>query len=333
MIEIKSYGPAWEELHRQFASKYWAKRKRLTPEYIYWKFRGTPGKDLPSFILAIENGKVVGQMGLVPCIVNIKGHHIEAQWACDLMVDKAYRGAGIAKALYDFAYLMKPLTLGSDASPAATISMIRAGFILLRGPWKFLYTLRLGELTKLKGINSSLLNRIRNPFTYLLLTWRFFRKLKQKFEIVGIEPYTDCANTSSKNKKISVLHDLPFAHWRYNSYKDYYKGLRLYSKGLDSHFSVYADKDLFIVTDWGAKNSIQYIDLWSEIVARAYQEKISRIKVMANSSVEKNTLQFSGAIKFRTRTQIIYYTKDNNISEMISNEYFYYTYMDSDENI
>jgi GNAT superfamily N-acetyltransferase len=333
MIEIKPYGPANEELHKQFALKHWTKRKRITPEYIYWKFRGVPGKELLSFILAIEEGQVIGQLGLVPCIVDISGKKVDAQWACDLMVDHDYRGKGIAKMLYEYACLIKPLTLGSDASPAATISMKRAGFISLIGPWKFFFPLWLGEITKLKGYNSVILSRIRNPFIYLFQAWRFLRKGKQKFRQKSISSYIDFVNKVSSEKKLKVFHDYSFTHWRYPAFKDYYKGVQMYADSSSSFFSFYTDKELLIVTEWSGKTRKAYLDIWSEILFLACCTRVLRIKILANSALETATLSFSGCLKFRTRTDIIYYTTEKELHDQLKNEYFYYTYLDSDENI
>jgi len=58
MIEIKPYAPDLEQKHIDFASKYWTKLRRKTPEYIYWKFRGKHGRTLPSFILDVINDEL-----------------------------------------------------------------------------------------------------------------------------------------------------------------------------------------------------------------------------------------------------------------------------------
>ena len=69
-IKIVHYSEEFEKRHIEFASKFWTKKRRLTPEYIYWKFRGTDDGNL-SFILAILEDKVIGQLGLVPCKLTI----------------------------------------------------------------------------------------------------------------------------------------------------------------------------------------------------------------------------------------------------------------------
>src|SRR5690606_6549679 len=123
MIEIKPYSAEFEEAHIQFASKYWTKGRRKNPEYIYWKFRGNPNTNLPGFILAIDDNKVVGQLGVIPSIISIEDKIYDAQWACDLMVDMDYRGKNVAKQLYDYAHNLKSITLGSNPSAAASKSM------------------------------------------------------------------------------------------------------------------------------------------------------------------------------------------------------------------
>lgn len=333
MIEIKTYGPDYEELHKQFATQHWTKRKRTTSEYIYWKFRGVPGQQLNGFILAIDERRVVGQLGLVPCIVEVDDQQIDAQWACDLMVDPTYRGKGVAKMLYEYAASIKPLTLGSDASPAATISMKRAGFISLTGPWKFFFPLWLGEITKLKGYNSGFLNNIRNPFIYPLLIWRYLRGGREKFRKLGNDTLTDFLQLLIGRKQVKVLHDYSFSAWRYSAFKDYYKGVNVFAKRESSFLSLYKDRELFFVTEWGAKNFIGYLDAWSEVVGQAYDEGVLKIKVLANTRQETAVLSCAGNIKYRTRTDIIFYTAKNELRDLLLDQYFYYTYLDSDENI
>lgn len=49
-IRIENYAPKWEASHIEFAKEYFnGRRKRINPEYIYWKCRGEEGKELPSF--------------------------------------------------------------------------------------------------------------------------------------------------------------------------------------------------------------------------------------------------------------------------------------------
>ena len=111
-IQIVYYGKKWEESHQKFAKKYYNnRRKRVIPEYIYWKFRSKKEIDTELFLLAISDNEVVGQLGLIPCRIILKSKVFDAHWACDLMVDKKFRGKGIAPSLYTEAMRKKILFL------------------------------------------------------------------------------------------------------------------------------------------------------------------------------------------------------------------------------
>jgi len=73
-----------------FASSYYPQTRRRIPEYIYWKFRSSQVDHCDSFILALKNGKVVGQLGLIPVVLKIGENTFEAQWFCDLMLDTKF---------------------------------------------------------------------------------------------------------------------------------------------------------------------------------------------------------------------------------------------------
>lgn len=270
MIDIVHYSPSYETAHYQFASQYWSKRKRIVSEYIYWKFRGKLGKDLNSFILAIEKERVIGQLGLIPCSIKVKDKIVEAQWACDLMVDTNYRGKGIAKLLYEYAFKLKPITLGSDPSPAAATSMKRAGFVSLKGSLKFMFPMYIGEITKLKGYNSKLLDKIPNPFILILWVWKIIRGNK-KFRLMNTADYIEKLNfcLQQSEESINAIYDESFVNWRFKPFKDYYTEIKVYSDEANSTYSIYKDKSLHIITQYSANSIPLYLDIFSSTVLEA----------------------------------------------------------------
>lgn len=334
MIDIVHYSPEYEEAHYQFASKYWNKRKRTTSEYLYWKFRGKQKEKLNSFILAIENGKVIGQLGLVPCSIIVDNEKLRAQWACELLVDTDYRGKNVAKTLYQYAYTLNPVTLGSDPSPAASISMERAGFISLKGPYKFMFPMYIGEITKLKGLNLKLLELLPNPFLLILWLWRLIRG-NNRFQKLNIDEYKESSEflSAQNDEIIRVVHDESFADWRFNSFKDYYHGIEVYTGKNSSKFLLYRSPSLYLVTDYSAYKTSSLLDILSKVVLEAKKDNVMGIKLMANTNREIYLLSVLGFIRFRAKTNIIFYTSDADLKQKMSDKYFRYTFMDSDENI
>jgi GNAT superfamily N-acetyltransferase len=327
MIEIKYYSKEFEKAHIDFAKKYWTKKRRLTPEYIYWKFRGSSNDTLTSFILAFDNNKVVGQFGLIPCKVIIDKKVYEAQWACDLMVDTDYRGKGIAEKLYDFAHKNKIITLGSDPSPAAEKSMIKNGYISLNGPRKFVFPFYIGEVFKLKHINNALLNKIPNPF----LVFFFFFKNKD-YTIIQSDEFKKLRIHKNENQ-IYCQHDISFYNWRFSEFKDYYKGIICFKKNDKNYFTGYFNGGIFYLTDFKVSSLLGFFKLIGFIYKEYSSLKIKRIKFVSMYSKINSIISFLGFIRFSTITKIILFTKSLDIKEYSSNKSFYYTLHDSDENI
>lgn len=331
MISIVRYGPQWEEAHAAFAKRFWKKKRRFTPAYIYWKFRGNPGQELKSFILAVDGDKVIGQLGLVPCTLADGHERVAAQWACDLMVDVTYRGQGVAGKLYESAYGIAPVTLGSDPSPAASISMQRAGFKRMIGPWKFLIPIRLAGITNIKNIKIGVFGRIIN--FYLLLWVRLFslfqstrvRPVQVKEWMHRLQRYTPSV--------VHVHHDEEFALWRYRSFDEYYSGFELMKAGKDGLFNYCIANRAIVIGEWYCKTFSDFIAMVTECVAICLRKDVYAIRLLANTSGEKKWLRFLGAIKFRTRTNIIYYNTTEVEVKLHEHEHFYYSHVDSDEHI
>ncbi|MES2812688.1 MAG: GNAT family N-acetyltransferase [Bacteroidota bacterium] len=327
MIEVKPYSKEFEEQHIAFAQKYWTKKRRFTPEYIYWKFRGAENKPLNSFILAFDGDQVVGQFGVVPSEISIDGVVYQTQWACDLMVDTNYRGKGVAEKLYEFAHENCIITLGSDPSPAAEKSMLKKGYISILGPRKFIFPVKVGEIFKLKGYNSRFLNTIPNPFVLLLKCFsaNAFSEIESKefFHLKSnkIEP------------KIHCSYDESFIDWRFSSFKNYYNGIECYQKNATTFFCGYFVNGIYYLTDFNVKHVFQFLSIIGFICKKYKNDKLVRIKFLSNTRSISLILPFLGFIRFRTLTKVILFSKEKSIREKAFSNTFYYTLFDSDENI
>jgi GNAT superfamily N-acetyltransferase len=331
-MQVVHYGPEYESRHRVFAKQFWTKRKRTEADYLYWKYRGGHRAELPSFLLIEEDERVIGQLGLIPCSIEIEGEVISAQWACDLMVDVAYRGKGVARKLYEHAFTLQPLTLGSDPSPAAASSMKRAGFVSLQGPTKCLFPIYLGEIAKLKGLKLRFLDLILNPFIYFFRGWKILRQSAQ-FRGVATSDYVKASAPNRTNQNIKVAHDEIFVKWRCARFGDYYNGVELLGNQQGSVYSLYRDPNTYILTDYSPSTLASQVDIWSDVILEAHRNKARTVKLLVQSSRMSIFSMLMGFIPFRTKTEIIFYAADPKIRELMSNKYFNYTYLDSDENI
>lgn len=325
MVVVKYYSEEFEEKHISFAKKYWTKRRRFTPEYIYWKFRGKDKEELKSFILAFDGDEVVGQFGLIPCKLGIKGQFYEAQWACDLMVDDRYRGKGVAEKLYEFAHQNCLITLGSDPSPAAEKSMLRKGYKCISGPRKFVFPIKIGEIFKLKGFNFKILNHLYNPF-YLLIKLGFHKK----FNLINPIEYSLLKRQLAK-KTIYCFHDDNFIDWRFNSFKDYYSGVECYKYDESNFFSGYYADGFYFITEFYCSSISKFLSMTSFVCSK--YENLLRIKFVSNEAKISKIIPFLGFVRFSTLTNIVLFSLNNKIMDEIKGEKMYYTLLDSDENI
>jgi hypothetical protein len=331
MIEIKNYGPGFEKSHTEFAKKYWKTYRRRVPEYIYWKFRNKDKNKITTFLLALDGEKVIGQLGLIDCKINVFGKIIDSQWSCSAMVDEAYRGKRVAEYLYDKAHELKIITLGSDPSIPLTKSMKKYNYQFIKGPWKFIFPFNLGEIFRLKGYDNKFLHQIPNPFLLLFSTIALFRK--NTFKEIDKDSYLEFEKNKNIKNLIYSVYDKEFIDWRFNEFKDYYPGVKTFGNTDGCRFSGYFKNKAFYITDYYVNKNMDFFSIISAVVSMYKSQNISMIRFMSSSGQLNRLLQFSGFIKFRTRTVIAYNTKDSNLLELFKNKEFYYTYLDSDEQI
>lgn len=334
-IKIVNYGPKWEEKHQVFARKYFnGRRKRVNPDYIYWKFRGEDGRSLKSFLLAVADGVVIGQLGLVPADVRIDDKIFKAQWACDLMVANEYRGAGIAKLLYQEAVTRK-ITLGSDPSLAATISMLKFGFKPLKGPTKVFFPYKLSSITQKKAKKlSSVVGFVPNPFLLIV-------KLKNKivdFEQLRTEKFedikTDWINNFNGRGGAAINRDSVFYDWRLGAFKDYQNNGEVFTDNENFILILRKSKGLALVGD------LVYLDfkiarrVLISLVDYLNRQGFAELKLMVSNPELLKWLLKNGFLKYKEPTSVIYYAADTDFISLIEKaKHFNYTYLDSDENI
>jgi hypothetical protein len=320
-FKIVTYSTKYESMHFKFASKYWKKKRRLDSNYIKWKFRLNDKKN-KTFLLAIGNNKVVGQLGLVLCEYKYKNVIYSGQWCCDLMVDIDYRGKGVANMLYEYAHELKDVSFGSDPSTAAFNSMSKIGYSQINSSWKILFPITIGEIFKLKSINNDLLDSIINPFVYI---FKFFTK--KKYNEISKEEFL---NNSIKRISDGLYYNDSFLDWRLNKFKGFYPKV-LFFKDIENSFAGYYSGRTFYIVNYDLNSTLDYIRVVSFIINKYNHENILRVRFFCSNDKISNSLRFFGFIKFRTPTRIIFFTKHLKLKNMLLRERFNYSYLDSDE--
>lgn len=219
-IKIVPYGPEWEQAHVEFASQYFTPKRRKRPEYIYWKFRGEPGKELPSFLLAVEDNKrVIGQFGVIPLEIYEDGKIIPAQGACDSMVDVNYRGKGIAQQFYNRFDTYNRLTFGTGFSVPSQKSLMRYGFKVVDGYQEYAIPVSIGKTLGMRFKAFNAISWLRHPQLWLKSKFMNPRKDVKECDFEEtVKIFEDY------NKTLPGAHtnfDRKWLEWRFQPFKRY----------------------------------------------------------------------------------------------------------------
>jgi len=320
-IHIIDYAIKYEEAHANFASKFYPQKRRRIPEYIYWKFRSKQIDKCESFILAVKEDKVVGQLGLLPVVLKIGEDSFEAQWFCDLMLDPTLRGHGIAAMLFEFAFKKGKVSIGSDPSPSAYKSMLRNGFKELKAQERIVIPISIADTCKIFFNKRFSLLNFKNPF---LSANSFFTKHNHHEITYGVDPINlNCGDEPH------ILHDRLFNLWRYSGFIDFYKRPEtMYFKETGEFLSFYiVNRQIYI-----AEHSVYSGSTWRKVISHLYKYGISKelfaIRLLATRDEFRKLMRF-GAIMRHKPTVILY----RDCPMLDHHDYFHYTYLDSDQGI
>lgn len=328
------YSDQWVESHKAFAEKMWPnKLRRRNEAYNRWKFRGPAHGDVPGFLLAVLDGKVVGQLGLIPVKIWVDGREMAAQWACDLMVDNTIRQKGIGSLLLAVGMERDMITLGSNPSKLADLSMTKLGFKPLQGPSAMILPLEIAHFLEMvfKGkskLLSSFLSLIFQPVWNLRLKLLLRPGTNQVLEGSCDEVIPFVKAYQSTINEPHIVHDESFLKWRYSVVIPANIKTLLTDSG--SYAICEATSTYFYVYDWHIKDQADAKTLFKRILNLALQAKSKAILVYANTDQEQESLKKNGYLKMRTPVKVIYYPPEV-ISGKVNS--FHYCIYDSDGNL
>lgn len=311
------------------------KRRRREDLYQRWKFRGPAQGPVEGLLLAVEGDSVLGQLGLIPASLRVGDTIYPCQWACDLMVDSSLRRRGVGTLLLEAAMARDVVTLGSNPSPAADVTMSRAGFRPLIGPRIMVLPRKLNQVLgwvmppSLKK-TIPVVSLIGQPVATLRC-----RSLKKNtgMETVasnGWKPILPLVEARQRTVGYPhILHDYPFMEWRCSGFDGYTAELE--TLRTDSSFAVVGPADdSYYVYEWDAVNNQEFLALFRTIYSRAARAGCRTIEVMAQDAREEQWLREVGFIGMRTRVKVICYPAEKLTPE---HDRFYYSIYDSDGNL
>lgn len=335
-MTITEYSDVNRDQHREFASRMWPKKRRRCEErYIRWKFRNIQGGPTPGLLLAVDNGRVLGQLGVIPATLRTGSVTHSCQWACDLMVDPAVRGHGVGSALLGEAMRRPCITLGSNPSQAADIVMSRVGFQVMCGSkvmvlpldlrhavsWKVPQSLRalIPCLTWLGGPlvrhRMSTLVRFSGGPSLEFCPWEEVVPLIEQRQAALGHPH--------------IVHDRPFLEWRCGGLEGFSEALVAVRAGSGGYAIVGPAQPYFYVYEWSAACQAECLSLFQGIHKRATDCECQTIMVTAQNATEERWLKGGGFFAMRRPVKLMHYPGD-----VLSGEsQFVYCLYDSDGNL
>jgi len=121
-------------------------KERWRWQFIDNPFRPTDDTE-PTVWIAIYNNRVIGQIAVQDCRVEIHGSEIDAAWIVDVMVKPEYRGHGIARRIHDTIMWERPILLTLTMAPATRRIAEAAGCLTLGPTEQFVCLHRLRAAT------------------------------------------------------------------------------------------------------------------------------------------------------------------------------------------
>lgn len=284
--------------------------------------------------MAISNGRVIGQLGLIPVKLKFGNEIYDAQWACDLMVDPEIRKTGIGRKLFEAGMDRDMITLGNNASPAADRLMLAIGFKPIPSGRNMVFPVDAGHI--LKWITPGKFNfsiPVIRKFVQPYFSFKVNKlsKSKSNFENCKWEEVSDyIIQRQNQNQNPQILHDEEFLKWRASGLANFSPRINAAkltdgSYVLHSAFNPYYD-----IYDWHCKSFEDTKNMTALIINQALENMSRTIQVIANEPEEENRLKKLGFIRSRNIERIIHYSKKKLLEKA---EKFYFTLYDTDLNL
>jgi len=334
--KIVVYDAPYEESHREFARSMWpGKRRRADPGYVRWKFRGPAAGAVSGLLLAVDDGVVLGQLGLVPTRLSGPDGTRDVQWACDLMVDPAARGRRIASSLFRSALERDALVLGSDASAGADAVMTKLGFKEVLGPWRMLFPSRPAAVARLvargrSGLLGPLLRAVL-PFALGAFKTATPRSGDRTHRCQQWRSAADTlAAATPSGGWTGIDHDREFFEWRFQYPEGFHRDVVGIDDGRGGAALLEPSPDQSSLSDWTADNRAAGARVIGEAAAAAAEVGSGWIRAYAQTTRERRMLVSLGFVPRRSRVRILV---DPRSPAHLMRARWRYTYCDSDENI
>ena len=331
------YSEDYREAHVEFATRVWpTKRRRRDENYLRWKHRATEQGPINGLLLAVVDGKVVGQLGLIAATMKIGTGVYPCQWLCDLMVDSSMRRKRVGSLLLATAMVRDVVTLVCNPTHLANLSMLRLGFQPLTGPRYMMLPVKLSLVLnwKLPEFLKSvipLLSGLGQPLA--TMRCRAITKANRKVEAVSCGwrdavPLIEAKQASTTDPQ--VVHDLEFLKWRCSGLGAFSPELEALRTESGGYAVVGSAPPFFDVYDWSANDPDDFAAIFHGIYNLAKKSNSEIVRSLAQDDREESWLKGAGFIPTRSRCNVLCYPPDKLVPNY---QNFHHTMFDSDESI
>ncbi|WP_346755408.1 hypothetical protein [Splendidivirga corallicola] len=312
------------------------KIRRRVPEYIRWKFKAADSGEVDNFFLAIDQGMVVGQVGLVHELFKIGDDLYNTYWIVDFKIHPERSGEEIAPRLFKKAIEGKDIVMVNDPDEDGLNLMKKIGFREIEGPKKMLFPINFHKvlamkLSARKRFIIPLLSFFVEPF-YYLQTFKIQSYKPKKVEQVNWKTLVPDIQILQKDLELPhSVHNEDFLNWRCSTFKDFNKEPKAI-KTENGSFAIYIQtSNSLYVYEWFAHDKQDTLELYSYMLKEAKLLGLTTISTVSNFHHQEHNLKYLGFIAMRkTLSTQLYYPPDHRLSKYPK---FYYTLYDADENI
>lgn len=309
-IEVVVYDDHWEAAQTEFARRNWpGKARRADPGYIRWEYRGPSQGPVPGVLLAVDDGVVVGQLGMIPGEARLGTATTPIQWIGNLMVDPDHRRRGISTAIFDIALSRPVVTLGTDPSPSAAATMAAVGFTRADSSDLMVLPLAAGPVITTRypflGRASRLLDVVGAPATWHVTRYLRVAQRNGRAQVcTWREAVDDVQAAETARTGPQSLHDGAFIEWRCGGFPPWIREVDAVRTPDGSFALLERAGDRMLVLHWHAKSHEAAAAVMGRAVYIAQSYGVSYLQAMAIDPHEVTQLAGLGFRPRRTPTDL-----------------------------